>query len=127
MKLEEKIKKAAETTLEYLKIEGSEVEIYLVSDETMHLINKKYRGKDKPTNVLSFEEPVDIPRPNTDKRHLGEIYLAPEYIRNHNDDIALLVVHGILHLLGYDHMNDKEAAVMEAKEDEVLEKAGITI
>ena len=127
MKLEDKIKKAAETTLKYLGVEGSELEIYLVSDETMHSINMEYRGKDKPTNILSFEEPADIPRPDTKRRFLGEIYLAPKYIRTHNDDMALLVVHGVLHLLGYDHVNDKDAVVMEAKEDEVLKKAGINI
>ena len=124
--IETRITDSAEEILSILGLKGCEVDIYLVSDEVMHELNLNYRKKDKPTTVLSFEAPK-IPHPETEYRHLGEIYLAPKYISAHNEDIRRLLVHGILHLIGYDHLGVKDTARMEKKEDEVLAKTVINI
>lgn len=124
--IESRIEKSAKEILSLLGLEGREVEIFLVSDETMHELNLNYRKKDKPTTVLSFEAP-EIPHPETKYRPLGEIYLAPNYISAHNEDIRRLLVHGILHLIGYDHLGKTDTARMESKEDEILAKAVFNI
>ncbi|MCK9497735.1 MAG: rRNA maturation RNase YbeY [Candidatus Colwellbacteria bacterium] len=122
--MEEKLEKAASKVLDLLGIKGVSLDVFLVPDDVMHKINREYHGKDKETNILSFEEP-DIPHPDSELRHIGEIYLAPDYISAHNEDIVRLLVHGILHLLGYDHERGARAArVMEKKEQEIIEKAG---
>ena len=122
--MESELREAASKVLDILNVTDSSLDVFLVSDEVMRDINREYRGKDKETNILSFEPP-DMPRPDTELRHLGEIYLAPDYIKNHNEDIFRLLVHGILHLLGYDHeKNERDAEVMEKKEEEVIKKAG---
>ena len=122
--MEKKIKIAAETILKILGISGRSLEIFLVSDDVMRDINTKYRGKNQITNVLSFEA-VNMPCPPENARSLGTIYLAPKYITNHNEDIRYLLLHGILHLLGYSHeQSARKAKAMEQKEQEVISKAG---
>ena len=121
--MEKKIKTAAETILKILGVFGRSLEVFLVSDALMRDINNKYRGKNKATNVLSFE-PADMPYPPGSARPLGTIYLAPKYITNHNEDIRYLLLHGILHLLGYSHeQGARKAKMMEQKEREVISKA----
>tara|TARA_B100000780_G_C20904751_1_gene360103 strand:- start:44 stop:493 length:450 start_codon:yes stop_codon:yes gene_type:complete len=100
------------------------ITIRLVSENDSAELNKKYRKIDKPTNVLSFL--ID------DSPLTGDLILChpiiKEEARDQNKDIishyAHLVIHGYLHLLGYDHENDKEAKKMEAKEIGVLSKHG---
>ena len=99
-----------------LEAEGvtREVEISLsfVGEEEMHGLNRQWRGIDKTTDVLSFEcdSAFDEDIPLDEALELGDIILAPR----------LMLVHGMLHLLGYDHIEDDEAEVMEAREDELL-------
>ena len=120
--MEKKLAALAEKALKILKISGCSLEIFLVPDVVMRDINREYRGKDKETNILSFEA-ADMPRPGEKLAHLGEIYLAPGYISAHNEDIEYLLVHGILHLLGYDHeKGERKARIMEKKEVEVIKK-----
>ena len=103
----------------------SEVSVVLVDDEEIRAINKQYRNLDKPTNVLSFELGDDI--------LLGDIYIsldtvvreAKELNISVHDHVAHMLVHGVLHLLGFDHITDEEAAVMELKETKILKKMGI--
>ena len=103
----------------------SEVSIVLTNDDEIHDVNREYRGVDKPTNVLSFELGDDI--------LLGDIYIsldtvvreAKEASISVEDHVAHMVVHGVLHLLGYDHITDDEAQVMEFKEVGILKKLGI--
>jgi probable rRNA maturation factor len=98
----------------------SEVSIVLVDDDEIKSINRQYRDIDKPTNVLSFELGDDL--------LLGDIYISLDTVvreaRNMNisvhDHVVHMVVHGVLHLLGYDHITDEEAAVMELKETKIL-------
>ena len=102
----------------------SEVSITLVNDSEIKKINKKYRNINKPTNVLSFELNDDV--------LLGDIFISIDTVRKEAKDegisvpehTAHMVVHGVLHLLGYDHMNDKDATRMEKKETNILKKLG---
>ena len=71
----------------------------------MRKINRKFKGKNRPTNVLSFEAEKGSLRPDlgNERRFLGEIFLAPDYIRARGEDLGFLFIHGFLHLLGYTH------------------------
>ncbi len=103
--------------------------LQLVSSQRMRLMNKRYRGKDKPTNVLSFPAaPAPVVRP----RPLGYVLICPAVLRREADaqgkseqaHWAHLVVHGTLHLIGYDHEEDRDAARMERREIAVLKRLG---
>ncbi|MFA4999594.1 MAG: rRNA maturation RNase YbeY [Parcubacteria group bacterium] len=120
--MEKQLERSAKKIFEILGISGSRLEIFLVPNKVMRDINREYRGKDKETNILSFEA-AEVPHPDSKLRHLGEIYLAPKFISAHNEDALRLLVHGILHLLGYDHeRNTRAAKEMEKKEEEVMGK-----
>ncbi len=71
-------------------------------------------------NVMSYPAPEKFPLPEAEERFLGEIHLNPVYIEKHGEDFDLMLVHGFLHLLGYDHKDDRDAQKMEAKEEELL-------
>lgn len=106
--------------------------ILLTDDAEMRKLNAGWRAKDKPTNVLSFpsETAVDPARPPA---HLGDIALglatckreAREQKKTLADHVAHLTVHGVLHLLGYDHMDDEQAEAMEPLETDILAAMGI--
>ena len=107
-----------------------EVSVALADDATVQALNRDWRGKDYPTNVLSFPAP---PTRTPGPRVLGDIALAYETVaresRDENkpftDHAVHLLVHGTLHLLGYDHESDSDAAVMEALEVEALARVGV--
>ncbi len=114
-----------------------ELSICLTSDDEVHALNAKWRGKDKPTNVLSFpmaedEELAAAAAPGPELM-LGDIILARGVCAAEAADKAIpidehaahLMVHGTLHLLGYDHMDDDSAADMEAREIRALARLGI--
>ena len=108
------------------KTEG-DVVILLTDDAAIHDLNVRFRDKDKPTNVLSF------PAAESAFPHLGDVVLAHAYCaaeataqgKTLSDHLSHLVVHGILHLLGYDHMEDDEAEEMEGEERVILSGLGI--
>jgi len=115
-----------------------EVSVKLSDDREVHSLNKAYRGKDKPTNVLSFPQiQPDLldTLANTDDGEalLGDIILAYETCRAEasaknvafSDHVSHLIVHGSLHLLGYDHENEIEAGLMENCEINALATLGI--
>jgi probable rRNA maturation factor len=111
--------------------EDFEVSVMLADDAQIQELNRTWRGKDKPTNVLSFPAPD---QPGTEgPRHLGDIALAYETLVRESeeeskalaDHFAHLIVHGILHLLGYDHEDEAEAETMEALEVKALATLGI--
>ncbi|MGF1548330.1 MAG: rRNA maturation RNase YbeY [Thiotrichales bacterium] len=93
-------------------------------------LNAQYRGKSGPTNVLSF--PFEAP-PGIPIAHLGDLVICAEVVASESseqgkpshDHLAHLVVHGVLHLLGYDHIDDTEAQVMEALEVALLARIGV--
>lgn len=115
-------------------VEGCEVSVLFTDDPSIASINSEWRGKDRPTNVLSFPVPEGIPVPDGEPRPLGDLVLASGVIRREAEEqgktlhahTAHLIVHGTLHLLGYDHEDDAEAEEMEALETEILKGLGIS-
>lgn len=102
----------------------SEVSITLVDDKQIHKLNKQYRGIDKPTNVLSFELGDDV--------LLGDIFISLDTVTKEAategisvpEHTAHMIIHGMLHLQGYDHLNDRDAEIMEKLEIKILKKLG---
>ena len=109
-----------------------EISITYVDEEEMHTLNNQWRGIDRTTDVLSFEcdNPFDDDVPAEETLELGDIILAPEVIARQApgfgnsaaDECRLMLVHGLLHLLGYDHIQEDEAEIMEAREDDLLRR-----
>jgi len=109
-----------------------EISLVFTSDDDIRTVNEAWRGQDKPTNVLSFPAfplaPGGQPGPM-----LGDIIMAEETLRREaldlgipfDDHLTHLLVHGFLHLFGYDHMTDEEAAVMEDLETRLLAEMGL--
>lgn len=110
-----------------------EVAVALSSNAAVARLNGQFRGKPKPTNVLSFPAAPDTVAASGSGIMLGDIVLAAETVRNEAEAAGLplahhlqhLVVHGILHLVGYDHLTSEDADEMEAIEIEVLATLGI--
>lgn len=130
------LQKIIETTLRHVGYkEDCEIGIACVDLEESHQLNLQYREKDKPTNVLSF--PSDIPEevlPMLDALPLGDLVIcipvvlqeALEQKKTAQNHFAHLLVHGVLHLLGYDHeTSDEDAEEMEGLEIEILAKLNI--
>ncbi|MFA7202035.1 MAG: rRNA maturation RNase YbeY [Candidatus Paceibacterota bacterium] len=113
----------ARFVLNVLKNNNKTVDIFLLSQKDIQNINREWHKKDVPTNVLSFAH-CDIvgnfPKEFCDKNSLGEIYISPYFVRIHKQSFDHMVVHGILHLLGYDHVTKRDAERMETIEQEVL-------
>lgn len=147
---EEAAKSIIEQALDYLKCPYEvQLNLTLTDNEGIHVINKEYRQIDRPTDVLSFPL-VDYPEPNvfpdnleemaedyfdldTGELMLGDIIIsvekckeqAKEYGHSELREYSFLIVHSMLHLFGYDHMEDDERLVMEEKQREILDKSGI--
>lgn len=117
------VRRVLASSLSALKQENAALESYLVTNEEMRMLNAAFRGKNCPTNVLSFEA-KGFPRADAGTRaYLGEIYLAPKVIKDKKEDIRLLAVHGLLHLLGYTHETERDRMRMERAEDRLLARA----
>lgn len=125
----ETLKGWAEAALNAVAGRRGEITLRIVSKDEIQMLNSSYRGKDKPTNVLSF--PFDMPEglpTELQEMILGDIALCAEVIAEESSaqhkalahHWAHMVIHGVLHLLGYDHINDDDAAEMEALETEIL-------
>ena len=147
---EEIARTVVEAALEYEKCPyEAEVSILLTTDEEVRKLNYSSRGLDRPTDVLSFpmleydrpgdfswleSEPQDAFDPETGELMLGDIVIskdkvlaqAEEYGHSPLREYAFLIAHSMLHLLGYDHMEPEDAAVMEKKQSEALNALGIT-
>lgn len=128
---EETIRKLTTFALEQEEApQDCEISISLVGLDEMTQLNERYRGKKGPTDVLSFpiDDVWDYPEDVESAPVLGDIVIAPdvadkqapEYGNSFDEEMSLLLVHGILHLLGYDHIDDREAEEMEAREREIL-------
>jgi len=110
------------------------VSVSSVDEDRMHELNLEWRGQDKATDVLSLEceRPDDPELAPFEPCELGDIVFAPSYIARQakgfgttaQNETRLLLVHGMLHLLGYDHIVEDEAQQMEAREDELLARLG---
>ena len=107
------------------------VSIALVTDAHMRKLNRRYRGKDHVTDVLSFE--ASSPQPPASSPYMGEIVIARGVARRQaraarhslTAELRVLSLHGLLHLLGYDHETDTEAGEMERHETEILGRLGV--
>jgi probable rRNA maturation factor len=101
----------------------------MVNDAEMARLNRRFRGKAGPTNVLSFQ--IEVPA-GVDTPHLGDIVICADVIRREAREQGKrvqahwchMVVHGVLHLLGYDHENERDGAIMERKETAILSRLG---
>ena len=123
------------------------VYVLLTDNESIHAINKEHRGIDRPTDVLSFPmhdypEPADFSHieetdldafhPDSGELMLGDIIISMDKVREQADsyghsvtrELAFLIAHSMLHLMGYDHMEDEERMIMEAKQEEILNLCG---
>ena len=133
--------KVLETAAEYLRSEEKQplpampIEVSLVfsSDEQVRAVNAEWRGQDKPTNVLSFPAFPLVPGGKPGPM-LGDIIVARETVereavdldKSFTDHLTHLMVHGFLHLFGYDHMEDEEAEKMEGLETRILGELGLS-
>jgi len=126
---------ATAATFVTLPAEATELAVMLTDDDGIRTLNRNWRSLDKPTNVLSFPalQPATAPGPDDAPRMLGDIAIAYETTRREAETdakpfphhLSHLAVHGFLHLLGYDHIEDSEAEVMEELERRILAKLGI--
>lgn len=120
-KEERRLQKLAQEVLgSYFKSPHLKAEVYLVDKKMMRNLNRTFRGIDKPTDVLSFEAPADFPQTSKSERAIGEIYLCPGYIKEHEVGIDHLLVHGLLHLLGFDHAKQRDRIRMQTLESKIL-------
>lgn len=128
----EEIDKLIEFACQKEQVENAEFNIIFVDKETIHDMNKNYRGVDRVTDVISFaledNKTIDL-----EVRLLGDIYIcvekakeqAIEYGHSFLRELSFLSIHGLLHLLGYDHMEKDEEEIMFKKQDEILDEFGI--
>jgi len=130
----EQYKKDAQIILNHLGYGDFDLGILLTDNKSIHAFNSTYREKDKPTDILSFPYYPDLKPgerivPDTeDDRNLGDIIISPEYVKSDlerwdqsfEQRMRVLLVHGICHLLGYDHIKDEDYDVMKVKETELL-------
>jgi len=124
--------KLAEAVLAEEGIRGeTEVSILFVDEQSIADLNSRFLGREGPTDVLAFpidEEPIESGRSPDSPTLLGDVVIcpavayknAPEHAGTFDDELALLLVHGLLHLLGMDHEDPDEAEIMEAKERVLL-------
>ena len=110
---------------------GNEISVLLCGDDTVSDLNGEYRGAARPTNVLAFPNGCSVEGPETDL--LGDVAIAFETVAAEAaasrlaivDHLTHLVVHGVLHLLGYDHQTAPEADEMETLEVAILDRLGV--
>jgi probable rRNA maturation factor len=117
----------------------AELSLLFVDEPTISGLNRRFMDADGPTDVLAFpiDDPIDEAAVRTDARSMGPAPLllgdvvvcpavaerqAPEHAGSYDDELALLVVHGVLHVLGHDHAGVTEAATMQARERELLQR-----
>ena len=147
---EEVIKSVINKTLETENCPyETEINVLLTGNGEIHTANKEFRGIDRPTDVLSFpmvdyefpsdfscvdKNPESYLNPETDELLLGDIMIsvdkvyeqANEYGHSRKREFAFLIAHSMLHLLGYDHIDEAERKVMEEKQEAILDALGIT-
>lgn len=122
------VKKVLKRTLKLEKVKNALFTVILVDEDKIQYLNKNYRNIDRVTDVISFAFEDNDKREYNKVRILGEIYIciprmkdqAKEYGHSETREIAFLAVHGLLHLLGYDHMNKEDEEIMFGKQEMVL-------
>ena len=127
------LNKVADYAMKSEDVNNGVVNIIIVDNKKIREINKKYRGIDRETDVISFALEDDDTFIELPIRVLGDIYIsidrvklqAKDYGHSEKREICFLVVHGILHLLGYDHMNTSDEKVMFSKQEKILDELDI--
>lgn len=128
------LKKDAQTILKALKYPDYDLSILLTTNKTIHTYNRQFRDKDKPTDILSFPYYPElkagerIKPEDPDEKVLGDLIISLEYVvkdaarynQTFKERMKVLLVHGILHLLGYDHIEDADYEVMNKQEVKLL-------
>jgi probable rRNA maturation factor len=116
------------------RVESAELAIQLADDAVLRALNAQHRGIDAPTDVLSFDAASDLeggeafPSPVGEASYLGDVVVSVEYAARQaaevgvtlDEELQHLVLHGVLHLLGFDHETDEDAAKMERREEVLL-------
>lgn len=122
-------------TEEGINVERVEISLTLVDGEEIRELNRDYRNVDKVTDVLSFPQYDNIEQmPDDEEILLGDVVIckeqaeiqASEYGHSLEREMVYLFIHSVCHLLGYDHMDEDEKAVMRAKEESVMERVNVT-
>ena len=129
----QEIEKVLNFALKYQNIDNAIFNIIIVDEEKIQEINKTYRGKDSVTDVISFALEDDDTFAPTDFRVLGDIYIclkrakeqSIEYGHSFLRELSFLTIHGLLHLLGYDHMKKDDEKVMFELQERILDEYGI--
>ena len=129
-----RLKAHTQKILQVLDYKGFDISMLLVTPEVMRTYNNDYKGKDTPTDILSFPyhylNAGDRIIPETDEdKELGDIIMCPSYIHDDlsrwqmsfDDRMDVLLVHGICHLLGYDHIEDEDYEIMKVEEERLLQ------
>ena len=122
-----------EYTLEHEKVENAIFSVIFVDDEEIHRINKEYRHVDRVTDVISFAFEDNEEKIYNNIRVLGDIYIcipqmkrqATSYGHSEKRELSFLCVHGLLHLLGYDHMNESDEKIMFGLQELILNEKNI--
>lgn len=143
------INKVVEAAIDYEECPFEcDVNVVLTDNERIHEVNKEFRDMDKPTDVLSFpmveystpsefdqlEDYDEFFHPETGELLLGDIMISIDKVKEQADnyghslerELGFLVAHSMLHLFGYDHMEEEERVVMETKQEEILQEIGLT-
>ena len=126
------VKRAVLAAVEAISTPSTELAIVLTDDSTIRTLNRDWRGKNAPTNVLSFPA-ADPGKARPASPYIGDIVIAFETVAREavadgkpfNHHLAHLAVHGFLHLLGYDHENDRDAEKMERLERKILKRLAV--
>lgn len=129
----ENIHPLATFALKYMKVENAVMNIIFITQDEIKKINKEYRNIDSVTDVISFALEDDSTFVETEYRILGDIYIcldrakhqARDYNHSLKREICFLTIHGILHLLGYDHITEKDEKIMFKLQEEILNEFGI--
>ena len=129
----EEERKVLEYALKFEKVEDAEFNVIFVDEKKIRDINRKYRGIDRVTDVISFALEDNEDMTFEFGRLLGDIYIcvkrmkeqAQEYGHSLMREQAFLSVHGLLHLLGYDHMNEEDEKIMFKKQEMILDGYGL--
>ena len=127
------LNKVADYALKSENVDNGVVNIIIVDNKKIKEINNEYRNIDRETDVISFALEDDDTFIELPIRVLGDIYIsidkvksqASEYGHSEKREICFLTVHGILHLLGYDHMNESDEVIMFSKQDKILDDLDI--
>ena len=129
----EEIKKLVDFSLKYQKIDNAIFNIIIVDESKIQYLNKHYRNKDSVTDVISFALEDDDTFIKSDVRILGDIYIclkrakeqSIEYGHSFLRELSFLTIHGLLHLLGYDHMKEEDEKIMFKLQEMILDEYGI--